>query len=334
MTKDEWLIASAQLPREKQGIKTVILWFADCAVLGLSWIFWLNVPIFAKPLALVFSAIALIHLYLILHEAIHRAVCANRSLNDMIGHLSGLLIGLPFLTRRRSHLAHHAWTAHPVNDPENKGMIEKFSVMSEKEATKLEFAWRHWIPVIAFNHFFRHWLLPFRRSEDRMWSAQTKKERQFAILYLVVYASILILAVTQHVMLAFIFFTVPLWIIMLVAVELLNLPHHAEIPLLPVDAQRPPLWEQDVVSHSCGSLPIWSTFIILNFNLHVAHHAFPWLSWHQLRHAQRLLEVYEPGADQMNEWSFALINRRRPLLRLMGHFFDKRQRPDTMSGIK
>ncbi|PXX21590.1 MULTISPECIES: fatty acid desaturase [Burkholderia] len=329
MTKDEWLEMSSQLPRDTQGIRTVSLWFADLAILGAAWRLWIAAPLIAKPLAWMLAMVALIQLYLIMHEAIHTSVCRHRLLNDAIGHFCGWVIGLPFLPRRRSHLAHHAWTAHPIRDPENKGMIEKFSVMSEKEAGKLEFAWRHWIPMMAFNHFIRHWLLSFERKRNGPRSMQSKRERRFASLYLVGYLSVYLLAVMHHVALNLILFAAPLWIAMLIAIELLNLPHHAEIPLLPVDAQRPPLWEQDVVSHSCGSLPVWSTYIILNFNLHVAHHAFPWLSWHQLGRAQDLLAAHDRSTRQMNEWSFSLINRRRPLLHLMGHYFDKRHGADT-----
>ncbi|MDR6500237.1 fatty acid desaturase [Burkholderia ambifaria] len=111
--------------------------------------------------------LALLHLYLIMHEALHYSVSNTRFYNEVVGHICGWIIGLPFLPRRRSHLGHHAWTAHPPKDPEYRKMIRKFSVMTEREARMLEFIWRHWIPMMAFNHFVSHWASPFQRDGIR-----------------------------------------------------------------------------------------------------------------------------------------------------------------------
>ncbi|WP_254799087.1 fatty acid desaturase [Burkholderia ubonensis] len=35
-------------------------------------------------------------------------------------------------------------------------------------------------------------------------------------------------------------------------------------------------------SHRCAHLPSWLRWVILNFNLHIVHHAYPWLPWHEL----------------------------------------------------
>ncbi|WP_232428543.1 fatty acid desaturase [Burkholderia ubonensis] len=79
-------------------------------------------------------------------------------------------------------------------------------------------------------------------------------------------------------------------------------------------------------SHRCAHLPIWLRWVILNFNLHIVHHAYPWLPWHELPRAQRLVDALQSSGtgNQTNEWAFATTKRRRPLLELMRHFFDKR----------
>ena len=205
-------------------------------------------------------------------------------------------------------------------------MIQKFSVITESEARTLEFIWRHWIPMIAFNHFISHWLAPFQHPDTRAHRSKSNTELAFGTLYLIGYAAVGTLAWRAGVFGNLVAFVAILWVALLVAVELVNLPHHAEIPLLPHDAARPPLWEQDVVSHSCAHFPVWSRWVILNFNLHIVHHAYPWLPWHELPRAQRLVDAMQAAdaANQTNEWVFAVTKRRRPLLELMGHFFDRR----------
>ncbi|NIE55265.1 MULTISPECIES: fatty acid desaturase [unclassified Burkholderia] len=325
MTQDEWRSVKATLPNGPTGHLTLALWFADVALLAAAWVLWLaGGP--GRIAALVLATLALIHLYLIMHEALHNAASRTRACNEAIGHLCGWIIGLPYLPRRRTHLGHHAWTAHPTRDPENRKMIQKFSVMTERGARTLEFIWRHWIPMMAFNHFLSHWIAPFLQRDTPAHRAKSNTEIAFSAIYLAGYAAVGALAYRAGVLGSLIAFSTILWIVLLMAVELLNLPHHAEIPLLADDAARPPLWEQDVVSHSCANVPLWSRWVILNFNLHVAHHAYPWLPWYDLPRAQRLLDAVSTAEAprQTHEWAFAVTKRRRPLLELMGHFFDKR----------
>ncbi|MGY4730735.1 fatty acid desaturase family protein [Burkholderia pyrrocinia] len=324
MTKDEWYSIKEQLPHGPTGNETIALWLFDLALLAAAWPLWLAGG-FSRIPALLLAMLALLHLYLIMHDALHYSVSSTRFYNEVVGHLCSWIIGLPFLPRRRSHLGHHAWTAHPSRDPENRKMIQKFSVMTEREARTLEFIWRHWIPMIALNHFLSHWIDPFHHRSSRPHRSNT--EFAFSAIYVIGYAAVGTLAYRAGLLGELVAFWVILWVALLVAVELINLPHHAEIPLLPHDAVRPQFWEQDAVSHSCAHVPIWSRWVILNFNLHVVHHAYPWLPWHDLLRAQRLVDAMQssnaPG--QTHEWAFAATKRRRPLLELMGHFFDKRR---------
>ncbi len=66
--------------------------------------------------------VALIHLYVIHHEAVHLAVYNRRSHNEAMGHVLNFIIGLPFLPRRESHLSHHSWSGS-MGDPTHQRMI-------------------------------------------------------------------------------------------------------------------------------------------------------------------------------------------------------------------
>lgn len=326
MTKEQWLIVRKQIPDGAKQPWTVILWVFDLALLTLAWNLWLGTSTVLQGVALILAGFAVLQIYLILHEALHGAVSDNRRLNNFIGHSSGWLIALPFLVRRRYHMAHHTWTAHPVNDPENKSMIEKFSVMTRQQERTLEFMWKHWIPMIAANHFLANWRAPFVARAQGDTSARIMKEIRFARLYLVGYLAMAGVALAFGHLAALVLFYLVIWLFLFFMVELLNLPHHAEAPLLAKDAERLQYWEQDRVSHDCESLPFWSRFVILNFNLHIVHHAFPSVPWYRLSEAHSLLtqKAEGPATPQINEWDFAWKNRRRPLLKLMGHFFDRR----------
>lgn len=326
MTKEEWVSIRKQFPEGGRGQWTLLLWLVDLCILGVAWAVWVMASAGFQFAGLPLAALAILHSYLILHEAIHGTVSENRRMNDFVGHFCGWLIFLPFAIRRKNHVAHHTWTSHPTHDPENKSMIEKFAVMTEREEKKLEFMWRHWIPMIAANHFIGHWRAPFLARAKGDHSPRVKKEIRFVWIYLTGYAGIVGLALSFHVIGALICFYLPVWLFLLVMVELLNLPHHAEAPLQPKDADRLPLWEQDVVSHDCRTLSVWSRCVILNFNLHIVHHLFPWVPWYRLPRIRKLLMEQQNDAvlEPINEWRFALKNRRRPLLKLMGHFFDRR----------
>ena len=204
-------------------------------------------------------------------------------------------------------------------------MIQKFSVMTERGARTLEFIWRHWIPMMAFNHFLSHWIAPFLHRDTPAHRAKSNTEIAFSALYLAGYAAVGALAYRAGVLGSLIAFSTILWIVLLMAVELLNLPHHAEIPLLADDAARPPLWEQDVVSQLRQRSPL-VTLGDPEFQPSRRPSCVPWLPWYDLPRAQRLLDAVSTAEAprQTHEWAFAVTKRRRPLLELMGHFFDKR----------
>ncbi|AUH50252.1 fatty acid desaturase [Chromobacterium sp. ATCC 53434] len=332
MQKEQWLAVRQQYPNGRKGPWTVLLWLADIAVIGGAWAAWNAEALALRLIALPLAALALMQLYLIMHEACHGVVSQNRFVNDLVGHVCSWFIGLPYLVRRQNHLAHHAWTGHPVNDTETRAMIARFSVMTEKEEKRLEWMWKLWIPMIALNHFRIHWVGPFRARHVP--GNRVRLQRFFNCLYAAGYAALIAAAVHYRMLGMLAGFCLPIWLFLLTMVEMLNLPHHAEAPILSEDHPGLRLWEQDAYTHDCAAVPLWSRFLILNFNLHIAHHAFPWLPWHQLAKADAMVAAMRqaPQPERISEVTFALRNRRRPLLSMMGHFFDKRGRSLDAAG--
>ncbi|MEJ6394901.1 fatty acid desaturase [Gymnodinialimonas sp. 2305UL16-5] len=62
--------------------------------------------------------IALAFLFTLQHECTHRTPFKTPWLNEIMGHVTGLILMQPFLWFRAFHMAHHKYTNDPDNDPE------------------------------------------------------------------------------------------------------------------------------------------------------------------------------------------------------------------------
>ena len=322
MTKRDWELVKAQLRQHVQYWPTFAIILVDIAVAAFCW--WLRSQGWvASILSSVLLGFVLHHAYLLLHEATHSAIAKQRSINVSVGHVCGWLIAMPFLTRQRSHLLHHTWAGHPEGDPANKRVIARFAVMSDAQAAGLERIWRSWLPLLILNDRLGLWRDPFRQQLTRK---RFSREMRASRLYVLGYA-LSGFALFQAGMLAEVLcWYLPACALQLALEELINLPHHAETPLLDVNEQALPLWEQHRVTHSCQALRFWSPWLLLNFNLHTAHHLFPWVPWSGLPAAHRKLLPLLPALrleQTRHELSWSLRNRRRSLLEIMAPYFDR-----------
>ncbi len=327
--KNDWQRLHDDFARRPLRAVTLLLFCMDLGCVAFSWLVHTRGGIGGMFAGWALLTFAMIQLYLVLHEAAHSAVSRKKLLNNLVGNVCGWSFGLPFFTRQRNHLMHHVWAAHPSGDPENAKMIEKMAVMTVEEERKIEFIWRNWLPVIAVNHIVATWRGPFaeRRAGNR--SARFDREMRWQRIYACGYVALAALLIATGELGAFLSWYLPPWIVLLMAIELLNLPHHAEAPLLRPDAKPLPYWRQAEVSHNCAALPVWSSFVIMSFNLHIVHHEFPMVPWYRLRALNRRSEALARSATPgfKNEFEWAVVNRRRPILQVMGHFFDKRVTP-------
>jgi fatty acid desaturase len=340
MKRQQWQELKACFQASKSlrpGWPTVQIFVADIVILGISIFLVQKRGMLCSLTASVCLALVLLHSYLLLHEATHSALSNRRRINDIVGHVCGWLVLMPFLPRQRSHLLHHMWTGHPTGDPANRRIIQGFSVMTDDEAMRLERVWRNWLPMLTLNDRIGMWKDPFRQIKAGTKSRRFEAEIRTLYVYLLGYAVCAGILALSGILFWFLCWYVPALAIQLVVEEMVNLPHHAETPLTEEDDKALPYWEQHRVSHSCKSIPIWSRFVLLNFNLHVAHHLFPWIPWHGLREVDAEIRKILPeiGRDQTrSELAWSLENRKRPLLEIMGHYFDKIPKADEFSSTE
>lgn len=86
------------------------LLIAGAIWIGLGWPLWW--------LVLLPYGVTLVFLFTLEHECTHKTPFANTTLNEVVGHATGLIMILPFQWFWYFHLAHHRWTNIPDQDPE------------------------------------------------------------------------------------------------------------------------------------------------------------------------------------------------------------------------
>lgn len=249
------------------------------------------------------SLLAFVHVYLVMHECVHGAVFAQHRYNEWLGHLLGFAIGCPFLTRRRAHALHHAWTGHPDRDPTNARAIERLSALSPRQLRVLDVLWRMHVPFLSLNERLGLWRAAF--------GARAVSERRAGYAYLFGY----LVALSAFGLPAWLALA---WVLSLIVEEMINLPHHLHAPFT---QQRLALSQQGSVTHSCAQVPVWSRWVLLNFGLHEAHHRWPGLPWFELPAAHRALA--QPSFVS-NELVWSYVQRRQPFVKALGAYIRPR----------
>ena len=216
----------------------------------------------------------------ILHDCGHGS-CASRGwLNTLIGHYASPLCFLPYFPWKFHHALHHAWSGNLDKDP-SLTLLRRWRT-SRRVPLIIRLAWRSWIPLAgAVNHFV-FWAYPIT-----VWRKGPKNQlgrcMASVVWMLAVYAGA---HYAWPQLFSFGNFALAI-AIYLVAVELVNLPHHADQPT--IDGKLA-LWQQGYSTRSCYYPKLVSELLVLNFNFHIEHHLFPTLPWYRLRQARALVK--------------------------------------------
>lgn len=320
MTRAEWEKVKTDLGPNRTSYRTLAVAAADLSLMAFAW--WANHRGgWWVAAAIVSQALALVHCYLLHHEAVHKAIFVTARRNEWVGHIVGWMLFFPFLPRQRSHTLHHIWTGHPTGDPANDRAIKRFGSIDERGKAKVERMWKLWLPFFVVNDRIGLWRDPFTKLLEQPGSPRFTHEVRSERIYIALYVAALI-ALMFTGQISILRYFLPALFLDLCIEDLANLPHHAETPL--IESQRPlPFWEQAQVTHACETVPVWSKGVLLNFNLHIAHHAFPTLPWHRLPAAQKLMAQVDPvmGKQERSELRWGRASRKRLFMDVMAHYF-------------
>lgn len=232
-------------------------------------------------------ALFFIHNFMIMHEAGHGNLHNNKWVNYIVGHYSSLFCFMPFFGWKYIHHEHHVWNGNLDKD----WTLRRFRQWRSegKVPGLMRFAWQSWVPIIALMQQFFIFSYPFVMKKFGKNNSRMFWQGIFSNLW------VFIGIATIHYCYPEYFNFANLWLaflLYLVGQELVNLPHHAGVPVFHTNENRNMLhaWEQHYSTRSCYIPPYLSELLVLNFNLHIEHHMMPTLPWFRLNKARRLVK--------------------------------------------
>lgn len=236
---------------------------------------WLIIP----------HGILMIFLFTTMHEATHRTAFKNKTMNDWVAKVCGVLLFIPAEWFRAFHFAHHRFTQDPERDPE---------LSSGKPTTFLQYllhvsgipVWFSQFKTLGMNASgirFDHYV---PRSK---WYAVCRESRLMLVIYIFLF--LLSVAFTSALLLK-------LWIIPLIVgqpfLRLYLLAEHGRCP-----------HSEDIFSNT---RTIYTTWLIRrlawNMPFHAEHHAYPNVPFFRLPALNQLirdsLKTTSPGYCSFN----------------------------------
>jgi len=300
LTKSQYLAWRDQLSFSRNFGVTIAVLLVDAALAALAvwmifvlqrgWPFWIGQALLA---------VFYFHNFAILHEAGHGNLHRRDLVNVIVGHYCSLFCFLPFYPWRYIHHEHHTWTGNPEKDPTMKQILRMKT--RKRVPLTVKFTWRSWIPFGALLQHLVFWSFPITaRREGRM------KRQRSQMLISVLFLAAGYLLIGEFAGWAILSRLWPSLVIYLIGVELVNFPHHLDMPTVDSQSskQRLYVWEQQATTRSCRYPGILSELLVLNFNLHTEHHLFPALPWFRLKQVRKL----QPGYNEVHGigWNYAM----------------------------
>ena len=236
-------------------------------------------------LATLLAPVLYFNSFALMHEAVHRCLTEKLWLNDLLGAVTGTFCFLPYEPWRQMHLEHHLWAGNVERDPVNK-LRKDYSPSHTRKNLILSSIWRSWLPILALLQHIVFWTYLFQYFEKK--ALHRGRGFSFIASYaipVVVYGSVIWWGAKYFPLVSL----VPGIFLYLVLVEFVNLPHHLDLPTTRGETKLA-LLEQYLIARS-AIYPRWfSRWVLLNFNLHLEHHLFPNLPWHELEKARALVK--------------------------------------------
>lgn len=228
------------------------------------------------PLSQLLLPILMFRSFCLMHDCVHGSVIKNKAIGDGIGIIAGAFCLLPYEPWKKIHLLHHKWTGNVDKDP-SMGLIKQFPFYKPIRVKVLNFCWQFQIPALAISQHFVFWTKSYQFVLEAKTTEEKVKNALSILIPLILYASI---SLTKN---------LPALALYLAMVEVINFPHHLQMPMLE-GKDSYPVYDQYRSARSC-QYPRWfSRNILNNFNLHIEHHLFPRLPWYQLDSASSLVK--------------------------------------------
>lgn len=241
-------------------------------------------------------AIFMFRCFALMHEAVHGVLVPSKAKNDILGVFSGAICLLPFEQWKKSHILHHYWSGNVEKDSVMT-LVTKFPKFPVPFKDSVSVLWKLWFPVLAVLQHTVFWVLSFKTFLS---SSKSFYEVASLLAPIVFWSGVLAVSDSHFLLFA----VAPAILIYLIGTEVINLPHHLQLPRLQGE-QKYPVWEQYKSARTCLYPQFISSFFILNFNLHAEHHMFPDAPWYYLPEIHsKILPLVADGyhCDPMFAW--------------------------------
>lgn len=238
----------------------------------------------------------------LMHEAVHGLIAKNKTVNDLVGVVSGCLCILPYHPWKQIHLEHHLWSGNLDKDPV-MAIIRNCPKWPKPVQFVLSTFWQVWVPLLAILQYSVFWILSILQIFK---PGNSSKNILSTTLPLIFWGAVLYSLPAQLSLTVLL----PAAALYLLAVEVVNFPHHIGLVQYMGEAKIP-VWQQYQTARSC-TYPLWlARFVVLNFNYHTEHHMFPDAPWYQLENIHGLLKE-ELGEAYNVDSQFSWILKNRP----------------------
>jgi acyl-lipid omega-6 desaturase (Delta-12 desaturase) len=281
LSKTEYLGIRARLDFQPNVAPNLAIAVLDVLILVVVWWLMRQDATATFLVSQVLLAIVFFNAFSILHECGHASLSKSRLVNVVVGHVASIFCFIPYFSWQYIHQKHHLWTGNVDNDPVLKS-LRRFRDRGVPGIVRL--SWLTWIPLAALMQHLVYLAYPLALRTDPEASPGRLIRCALSTLFLLgvhlaLWVGLRDLFSPGNFALAFVIF--------LVAEEMVNLPHHVDMP---TSEEKLPPWRQYRATRSCY-YPRWvSELLVLNFNFHIEHHLFPSLPWYRLRVARSLIQ--------------------------------------------
>jgi len=286
MEKAEYIEIKKQISFEKPLWITLLVVVADLGLLAVA-LKLLSVGGFLSfILSQIILAVFYFHNFGLLHEAGHGNIHKKTWVNTLLGHYFSIFCFMPYYSWKYIHQEHHVWTGNIDKDP----TMAKIKEFREKKSIPLihSFFWKSWIPLAAFSQQYVFFAYPIIIWKSGKMTPKIFMQSSFSVFFII----------SVYVTLAYLFpdtvnFSnfVLSYVLYMALSELVNLPHHVQMPNFHTSPERSKLhpWEQHITTRSCD-YGFLSSILALNFNYHIEHHFFPNLPWYRLKKLRSIIK--------------------------------------------
>lgn len=256
------------------------------------------------------SAMLVLAMAILAHEAQHRVLFRHLPVNDAVGGLLSAVGLIPYYANRQFHLTHHRYSHQPELDPEHHMHSRSF-----------------WFAFLAGPHvgiFLQHKLFlanALRSLHDKKLRSRTLKDSLFLLSAGAYYAWLL-----PEMGISLLYSALPTLLVFPLVFSVRAMSDHYGIPVVPrksrlrqqVHDDNPADWralcDQRRIQASgwVVQTPRWLEWLWSHVNYHEVHHKYPYLSHCHLKRVYQQTCGHQPYIVANGYWRNLLALRRQP----------------------